>query len=104
MPDPVSGSKVLRSGAPRRKPPNAGKGRKKGVPNKLTGDIRQMILAALDDAGGREYLRQQATRNPAAFMSLLGKIVPRDVLLDATVEVAGSVAVYLPDNGRQRAG
>lgn len=60
-------------------PPNAGKGRGKGAQNKITKDIKEMIRGALDDAGGREYLAQQAIDNPAAFMGLVGKIIPRDV-------------------------
>ena len=35
-----------------------------------------MILAALDAVGGAEYLRRQAKKNPVAFMSLLGKLLP----------------------------
>ncbi|HEX7129119.1 MAG TPA: hypothetical protein VF217_03505 [Rhodanobacteraceae bacterium] len=33
-----------------------GPGRPKGVPNKITADVKAMILAALDKAGGAEYL------------------------------------------------
>ena len=38
-----------------------------------------MILGALSDAGGREYLAQQAERNPVAFMTLIGKVLPMQV-------------------------
>lgn len=55
---------------------NAGKGRTKGVPNRIGADVRAMILAALDSAGGETYLVQQARENPSAFMTLLGKILP----------------------------
>ena len=58
------------------RPPAAGKGRVKGTPNKVTGDLRAMILAALDDAGGQKYLAQQAEANPGAFMTLVGKVLP----------------------------
>lgn len=54
-------------------------GRKKGTPNKLTGDVREMILAALDDAGGRKYLAAQADENPSAFMTLVGRCLPKDI-------------------------
>jgi hypothetical protein len=47
-------------------------GREKGTPNKITADVRAMIVAALDRAGGEEYLLEQATANPKAFVSLLG--------------------------------
>jgi hypothetical protein len=62
---------------------NRGKGRKKGVPNKVTGALKEMILGALDDAGGRAYLKTQATENPAAFMTLVGKVLPMTVAGDA---------------------
>ena len=62
-----------------RKPPNAGKGRKKGVPNKFTGELKEMILRALDGAGGVGYLEQQAKTNPNAFLGLVGKVLPLQV-------------------------
>ena len=72
-------TKVLKSGEVRRTPPNAGKGRKKGTPNKITSDVKAMVLAALDKAGGSEYLFKQATTNPVAFMTLVGKVLPLTV-------------------------
>jgi len=62
---------------------NAGKGRKKGVPNKITADLRAMILGALDSAGGQDYLVQQARDTPGAFMTLLGKVLPTTLAGDA---------------------
>jgi hypothetical protein len=58
------------------RPPNAGKGRPKGARNTVTTNLREMILGALDDAGGQDYLAEQAHNNPAAFMALLGKVLP----------------------------
>jgi len=60
----------------------AGAGRPKGVPNKLTTDLKTMILGALEDAGGRDYLTQQAAQNPAAFLTLVGKILPLQMVGD----------------------
>lgn len=54
----------------------AGKGRPKGVPNKVTGQLKDMILRALDAAGGEAYLAQQAIDNPGPFMTLVGKVLP----------------------------
>ena len=62
-------------------PCNAGKGRGKGNLNKNTAAIKEMIEGALKDAGGQAYLTKQANENPAAFMGLLGKILPKDVNL-----------------------
>lgn len=54
-------------------------GRKKGTPNKLTGQVKEMILEALDRKGGAGYLERQADENPVAFMGLLGKVLPMTV-------------------------
>lgn len=54
-------------------------GRAKGVPNKVTKELKDMILGALDDAGGQEYLLAQATANPTAFLTLVGKVLPMQV-------------------------
>lgn len=59
-------------------------GRKKGVANKLTADLRAMILDALDQVGGAKYLKDQAKNNPQAFIGLLGKVVPKDVTLNTS--------------------
>lgn len=56
--------------------PKTGGGTRKGVPNKMTKALKEMILGALDDAGGQDYLRLQASLNPAAFLSLIGKVLP----------------------------
>ena len=55
------------------RPPNAGKGRPKGAANAMTRTLREMILGALDDAGGQDYLAEQAHKIPAAFMALLNR-------------------------------
>ena len=59
-------------GAPR--PPGAG--RKKGSKNKLSGELKDMILTALDESGGVKYLVKQAEETPTAFLALVGKVLP----------------------------
>jgi hypothetical protein len=54
-------------------------GRRAGTPNKLTADVKAMILSALDQAGGVEYLLMQARENPTAFLTLVGKVLPMTV-------------------------
>ncbi len=58
-------------------------GRKKGTPNKITRQLKEMILEAAELAGGEggvvAYLKEQAKRNPQAFMSLLGKVLPLQI-------------------------
>ena len=53
-----------------------GAGRPKGSPNKFTTDLRDMILGALDAAGGEQYLQRQAEKSPGAFLTLIGKVLP----------------------------
>lgn len=63
------------------KPPRKG-GRKPGQVNKFSADVKARILAALEIVGGEKYLAEQAKKNPAAFMSLLGKVMPLQVKAD----------------------
>jgi hypothetical protein len=56
-----------------------GAGRKKGTPNKITGELKGMILQALSDAGGIDYLAKQAEQSPSAFLSLIGKVLPMTI-------------------------
>lgn len=70
-------------------PPAAGKGRPKGAANKTTALLKDAILQAAERAGnkvGKEglisYLEDQATKNPAPFMSLLGKVLPMQIVGD----------------------
>jgi hypothetical protein len=63
-----------------RKRPKTG-GRVKGTPNKFNGELKGMILGALDQAGGVDYLLQRANdpRTQTAFMALVGKVLPMTV-------------------------
>ena len=53
-----------------------GAGRPKGSPNKLSQSLKEMILASLDDVGGRKYLARLAIENSSAYCSLIGKVLP----------------------------
>jgi hypothetical protein len=67
-------------------------GRKPGVPNKLTADVREMILKALEGAGGVEYLKARAKDTPGPFLALVGKVLPLQVQGDPNQPVMpGSV-------------
>jgi hypothetical protein len=57
----------------------SGQGRPKGALNKQNKELKDMILAALDGAGGIKYLQAQADQNPAAFMSLIGRVLPMTI-------------------------
>lgn len=61
-------------------------GRQAGTPNKTTALLKDAILKAAEQAGGQEglvgYLQAQAQASPAAFLSLLGKVLPMQVTGD----------------------
>ncbi|MEO1751149.1 hypothetical protein [Thiofaba sp. EF100] len=73
---------MTQSTTPKR-PPNAGKGRPKGSPNKLTRDLKAMIEASLHAAGGEQYLTECALspdpRIRAAYLRLLEKLLPHNI-------------------------
>lgn len=71
--------------------PKRGPGRPKGSPNKITADIRSAIVQAFDKVGGVNYLVVQARENPQAFLTLLGKVLPKEV----TGEDGGPITVVI---------
>lgn len=67
-------------------------GREKGTPNKGAQDLRDMILLALDKAGGIKYLEDRAKDTPASFLTLIGKVLPQTVNANVSFDLAGAVA------------
>lgn len=80
-----------------KKPPNAGKGRKKGAVNKTTAALKDAILEAAKAVGhdgkGKDgltgYLKRVAQEDVKAFSTLLGKVLP----LQVTGDGGGAVIV-----------
>ncbi len=64
-------------------------GRKPGIPNKITQDMREAVKQAFDRAGGVEYLVKQSLLEPVAFLGLVGKIIPKEV----EAKVSGKMVV-----------
>ena len=65
--------------AEKRKPPAAGRGRKKGSVNKITKTIREAVELSFHKIGGAEYLVKMAEEQPVAYMTLLGKVLPQQI-------------------------
>jgi len=54
----------------------AGPGRPKGIPNKITLSVREAIERAFDNLGGASYLEHVGRNDPRTFCALLGKLLP----------------------------
>lgn len=56
-------------------------GKPKGATNKATKELKEMILEALSEAGGVDYLVRKADdpRTASAFIALIGKVLPMTV-------------------------
>lgn len=77
----------------RPKKPQPKGGSRKGVPNKVNSDVKAMILQALHNAGGVEYLTARAGDNPKAFMALVGRVLPLSLANPDGGPLAGVVLV-----------
>lgn len=66
-------------------------GRKAGVPNRVPAALKEMILQALTNLGGVDYLEKQAKENPQSFMTILGKVLPLDI--NAKTDIALKVEI-----------
>jgi hypothetical protein len=71
------------------KKPNQGK---RG-PNKTTVAIKEMITTALSNVGGAEYLERRANdpKTAAAFLGLVGKVLPLQIANEPGKEFVVSV-------------
>jgi hypothetical protein len=68
-------------------------------PGKVTKDLKDMILKALDESGGVGYLKTVAKEKPVAFVGLLGRVLPMQV----NANVDGSITVEIVRYGKSPA-
>jgi hypothetical protein len=73
-------------------------GRQKGTPNKATAAIKDMIVGALDEVGGKDYLVKLATENSTAFVSLIGKVLPLQLTGDKDSPVVIKLVQFNADD------
>ena len=78
------------------KPPNAGRGRKPGTRNRTTAAVKDAILHAFDEVGGKSYLAEVARKDHKTFCALLGRILPRG-LTDEAGDDGGPPVVVIRD-------
>tara|TARA_R110002051_G_C8352968_1_gene440454 strand:- start:145 stop:492 length:348 start_codon:yes stop_codon:yes gene_type:complete len=60
------------------------RGRKKGSANKITKDMREILMNSFHKAGGVNYLVKQSVESPVAYLGLLGKIVPSQLAVSVS--------------------
>ena len=87
----ADGTKLVPPGPKERKP--RGK-------SKLPIEVKEMAMQALrkQKGGGVGYLKEQAQKNPVAFMSLIGKMIPRHV--DVDLHILGPELISLMQERR----
>lgn len=97
----MAGTKALPSTAFKKgeKRPNQGK---RG-PNKVTKELKEMILQALDNAGGVDYLEERANdpRTASAFLTLVGKVLPMQVAGDPKNPLQHRIEITVVDANGQ---
>ena len=80
-------------------PKTPGSGRKPRTPNKYPAALKDMILGALSDVGGRDWLAKQANENPVAFMGLIAKVLPMTVVGAADAPIQIEIKRLVVDKG-----
>jgi hypothetical protein len=72
---------TVRKGGKPKGSPKSGGGSRKGILNKTSANLKNMILGALDESGGVGYLVERANdpRTASAFMALVGRVLPMTV-------------------------
>lgn len=72
-----------------------GAGRKAGVPNKITADLKAAIMQAFENVGGSDYLTTLASSHPQVYCALLGKVLPTAL---AGADGEGPLVIKWKDN------
>ena len=68
-------------------------GRVKGALNKATAAVKEAIVAAFNEVGGKDYLVQVARSDPRVFCTLLSKLVPAQI--QAELEVSEPPQIFV---------
>ena len=58
-----------------------GAGRPPGAVSPHSVEIKDMMLGALAELGGKDYMMEQGRINPAAFMAIISRMLPKDINL-----------------------
>lgn len=90
----MSAKKILKSAGAKRLPPNAGKGRKKGVPNRLTRSIKEAIESTMTSLQRtkKHNLTTWAKANPTEFYKLAAKLIPHSLQVSGKLTLEQLIA------------
>jgi hypothetical protein len=62
----------------RQKPPNAGRGRRKGSQNKATKAFKHAVLAVYAELGGNAAMLAWAKKYPTEFYKVCARLIPHE--------------------------
>lgn len=65
-------------------------GREKGTPNKVTGTVKENMLAVFNRLGGTAQMAQWAVENQTEFYKLYARLIPADI--NQKTEHSGTVS------------
>ena len=60
-------------------------GRQAGTKNKFTRDIKEQVLQAFEEAGGKEWFKLLMKTNPGAACGMLSKFIPTQIQAEVVV-------------------
>lgn len=60
-------------------------GRPAGVPNKLSGTVKENVVQVFDAIGGLDFMADWAKENPNQFFNIYAKLLPTEVVANVTV-------------------
>lgn len=66
--------------------------RPKGIPNKLSRDVRENIVEVFIRLGGVDQMTEWALENETQFYQIYAKLLPKDMTLDLTDETKDMLA------------
>lgn len=75
------------------KPPNAGKGRVKGVPNKTTASAKAALTEAFDKLGGVPALVKWGQAKPSDFYGIWSKLIPAEIKAELSSPGGGPLEI-----------
>ncbi len=78
------GNPAMQKGKPSVNP----SGKTKGAKSKLTKTLKEAIELSFQEVGGVEYLTRIALAEPATYLALVGKIIPKEVVIDLSAKYA----------------